>query len=305
MKKKLERAFKLHKPVLLQSVLSYLDPKPGQIILDGTLGSGGHAEAILEKLGPNGRLIGLDQDESALQRAKEHLKRFQDQVIFKHLNYTYIAEVLDELNLDRIDAVLLDIGLSTDQLDDPERGFSFLREGPLDMRMNAHSDQMTAAHVLRKAKEDELILIFQKLGEERFSRRIAHRIASTREQHPIETTTQLKSLIEAVVPGKFRFGRTHPATRIFQALRIAVNDELTVLRNTLPVAFERLRQGGRLAVISFHSLEDRIVKRFWVDLKKTEQAAILTKKPIQADELEVQENPRARSAKLRVGERIS
>jgi len=295
----------LHKAVLVDAVLSYLSPKPGQIIVDGTVGSGGHAEALLEQISPGGMLIGLDQDDEAVGRAKKRLAKFHECAILKHANFTQLDQILEGLNLDRVNAVLLDIGVSSEQLEDPRRGFSFVQDGPLDMRMDPVFGGKTARMILEKTHLSALISIFGEYGEERFSKRIARAIISRREQKPLETTYELKALIEANVPGKYRHGRIHPATRVFQALRIAVNDELDVLKDALPKAFDRLMVDGRLAVISFHSLEDRIVKRFFVSLKQSRRAMILTKKPVQAGEQELKENPRARSAKLRVIERIT
>lgn len=292
----------MHQPVLLDSVLSYLRLNPGDIVLDGTVGSGGHAEAILRAIGATGSFIGLDRDEEALRRARDRLKDFTCRIILRHLNFRHLDRILFELNLKHVDAVLLDVGVSSEQLEDPDRGFSFQLNGPLDMRMD-RSGGRTVQDLVERAGERDLIQIFREFGEERFAARIAGAIVRSRPRHPIQTTGELRKLVEDVTPIRFRYGRTHPATRIFQALRIAVNDELAALEESLPKAFDALKPGGRLAVITFHSLEDRIVKQFFVGQKKEEKGRILTKKPVRASSLEVQNNPSARSAKLRALER--
>lgn len=292
----------MHKSVLLDAVLSHLNLSPGQIVLDATVGSGGHAEAILRQISPNGLLIGLDQDEEALERAEIRLKSTGGKFILKHINFRFLDETLSSLNIPEVHAVLLDVGVSSDQLEKSDRGFSFMREGPLDMRMNQSQDQ-TAEHLIYGLSEKELIEIFAEFGEERSARRIAQKIVFERSKKLIKTTFDLKQIVEEVVPSQYRFGRIHPATRIFQALRIAVNDELNALKEALPKAFDSLKQGGRLVVISFHSLEDRIVKQYFVKEKNSGAGKIMTKKPVEATEDELKENPKSRSAKLRVIER--
>ncbi len=292
----------MHKSVLLDSVLSHLNLSPGQIVFDLTIGSGGHAEAILQRIKPNGLLIGLDQDKAAVERARKRLQETGGKFTLHHLNFRFLDQALSSLNIEQVNVVLLDIGVSTDQLEESDRGFSFMREGPLDMRMDQDQSQ-TAQHLIYGLSERELTQIFGELGEERYARRIAHQIVSERAKSPIKTTIDLKNIVEKVVPSKYRFGRIHPATRIFQALRIAVNDELNALTEALPKAFGVLKPAGRLAVISFHSLEDRIVKHFFVKEKNLGEGKIITKKPVEATEAEVTENPKARSAKLRVIER--
>lgn len=294
----------MHKPVLLDSVLSQLTLKAGQIVIDGTVGSGGHAEAILKAISPEGILIGLDQDEEALKRSEECLKRVGGKFILKHSNFRNLDQVLSILNIHKVHAVLLDIGVSSDQLGDPKRGFSFQAEGPLDMRMD-QAEGLPAGILVAEASVEELTSIFRNFGEERYARKIAYAIVRERTKKPIETTRALKELIERVTPARYRYGRIHPATRVFQAIRIAVNDELGALREGLPKAFEALERNGRLAVISFHSLEDRLVKRFFIEKKNLGVGAIVTKKPIVPSDQEMEANPRARSAKLRVIERSS
>lgn len=293
---------KTHEPVLLKEVLNLLDPKPGEVVLDGTLGSGGHAQAILKRLGPKGRLIGIDQDPSAIQRARENLKMFPH-VEFIQENFTRLDQILTLLNLKTIDAVLLDVGFSTEQLEDAVRGFSFLTEGPLDMRMDA-AGRVTARDLVNDLSQDELEKLFQTYGEERWSRRIARRICEERKKRLLETTTDLVKVIEMAVPRPFHFGPRHLAMRVFQALRIRVNDELGMLKAALPKALEALRPGGRIGVISFHSLEDRIVKQQFREWEKEGKVGLLTKKPIQPSEEEIGRNPRSRSAKLRGVEKI-
>jgi len=292
----------LHKSVLLDSVLSHLNLVQGQIVLDATVGSGGHSETILKRISPNGLLIGLDQDPEALKRAAKRLEAVGGKFVLKHFNFRFLDEALSSLNLKQVNAVLLDVGVSSDQLQASDRGFSFMREGPLDMRMDPTQDQ-TAEHLIYGLSERELIQIFGELGEERYAGRIARKIVQERSKRSIKTTFDLKKIVEETVPSAYRFGRIHPATRIFQALRIAVNDELNALKEALPKAFGSLKPGGRLAVISFHSLEDRIVKQYFVQEKNLGSGKIMTKKPIEATEDELKDNPRSRSAKLRVIER--
>ena len=296
----------LHAPVLLNEVLIALQPYSGGVYIDGTVGAGGHAAAILRQAQPEGRLFGLDQDPMALALAQQQLAPFGTQVTLIHANF----EQLGRLALPQVDGILLDIGVSSMQLDQNERGFSFQTDGPLDMRMNTTTGE-TAADLVNTLPEDELANLIYQYGEEPRSRRIAKAIVQAR---PIERTLPLAQLIAKVKPG---YSRIHPATQTFQALRIAVNDELGVLARVLPQAIALLKPGGRLAVITFHSLEDRIVKQFFKQestdcLCPTEQPfctcqhhatlRLITKKPITAAESEIAVNPRARSAKLRVAE---
>lgn len=275
----------MHKPVLLQESVDALDLKPDSVFLDGTLGAGGHSMEVLRRF-PSIRVIGLDQDPQAIERVK-------DMPIEAHLlNFRHI----DELNV-KVDAVLLDIGLSSNQLEESGRGFSFQKEEPLDMRMSETGP--TAADILNNFSESALELILRGFGEERYSRQIAAEIVRRRDPQPFVTTTDLVEAVTAVKPKSWK-DKIHPATKTFQALRIAVNEELTALEEGLAKAFEALNTGGRLAVISFHSLEDRIVKNFFRDLAHEGRGELINKKPIEASEEEVSENPRSRSAKLRV-----
>lgn len=286
-----------HEPVLLKEVLAILEPQFGQVVVDATLGSGGHAQEILQHLGPKGRLIGIDQDPEALQRARENLKLFPT-VEFIQENFRKLKEILSSLNLSKVDAVLLDVGVSTEQLEEGRRGFSFLKEGPLDMRMDPRRPY-TAGDILNGLSQGELEKLFLIYGEERWARRIAARVVQERNRKPIETTTEFVRIIRETVPYASRFGPRHPAMRVFQALRIHVNEELEALREVLPEALEVLRPGGRMAVISFHSLEDRIVKQTFRTWGESGAVRILTRKPLRPTPEEVQRNPRSRSARLR------
>ena len=280
-----------------------LAPAPGMTIVDGTLGYAGHAQAILRKLGPSGRLIGFDRDPKALEGAKEALKEFGDRVMIIHDDFRNITARLREERINSVQGILLDLGVSSAQLDEAGRGFSFRKEGPLDMRMNPE-DSLTAEEIVNTYPVEKLAEILKSYGEERYARRIATKIADTRKREKIRTTGQLSSLIFSAVPSSYRYGWIHPATRAFQALRIAVNKELEALRNFLEEAPGLLDEGGRLVIISFHSLEDRIVKTVFRELAQKGTGRILTKKPVVPEEEEVRANPRARSAKMRVFEKI-
>lgn len=281
----------VHQSVLAAEVLAGLAPKPDGYYLDVTVGGGGHSRLILETA-PTIRLMALDQDPNALDAARQNLADFGDRVTFWQGNFSEFVP-LDQ----RFDGVLADLGVSSPQLDRPERGFSFRHQGALDMRMDPMQD-LTAADLVNHGSERELADIFYNYGEERLSRRIARRIV---ERRPFQTTTALADAIASSVPGKYRHGRIHPATRVFQALRIAVNRELDVLEQLIEVAPGWLAPAGKLAIISFHSLEDRRVKH---GMRNHEQLKVLTKKPIIASDEEVRRNPRARSAKLRLAERV-
>ncbi len=266
--------------------------------MDGTAGGGGHTEGILRASAPDGRVIGLDWDDEAIAACRARLAEFGDRLQLVQASFGELSEVLAGLRVTGVNGVLLDLGVSSRQFDEPTRGFSFQREGPLDMRMSRLTTT-TAREVIASESQEELARIFFVYGEERKSRAIARRIVEERERQPIETTMQLVRVIERVLGPKR--GPVHPATRVFQALRIHVNRELDNLRAGLVAANEALLPGGRVAVISFHSLEDRIVKWFF---RETPSLKILTKKPLMASEEEVALNPRARSAKLRVAEKI-
>ncbi|OGW82318.1 MAG: 16S rRNA (cytosine(1402)-N(4))-methyltransferase [Omnitrophica bacterium RIFCSPLOWO2_12_FULL_44_17] len=293
----------MHVPVLLKEVITLLDLRPGNIVLDGTVGSGGHAEAIMRVIGSTGYFIGLDQDEQAIARSRERLNKLNQPFILKHSQFGRLDEILVSLNMPRVDAVLLDVGFCLDQIEDAGRGFSFLRDGPLDMRMDQTSGR-TAAELIHDSSEEELSTIFYEYGEERHARSIARAIVRERTKKEIQTTKDLAELIFNLTPARFRYGRIHPATRVFQALRIAVNDELNQLTEALPKAFDSLVINGKLSVISFHSLEDRIVKHFFKRMKTESRGVILTKKPVCPGEEEILHNSMSRSAKLRVIKRV-
>lgn len=305
-----------HTPVLLKEVVTQLQPHRGGLYVDCTVGGGGHAREILRACGPEGQLIGLDWDEEAIAASRDGLSEFGARVQLARANYVELERVLMNLGVTVADGVLFDLGVSSRQFDEPARGFSLQREGPLDMRMSRHLEA-TARDVLRTASLEELARIFRVYGEEKRSRAIAREIVANRARTPLETTTQLARLVERVLGPKR--GATHPATRVFQAMRIAVNNELDNLKRGLEVATKFLKSGSRVAVISFHSLEDRVVKQFFVEKStgcicppglpvcgcgRKEVLRMVTRKPVTASEPEVRANPRARSAKLRVAEKV-
>lgn len=290
-----------HVPVLLTEVLDLLAPRPGMIVLDGTLGAGGHAEAILERIQPGGLLIGTDRDPEILATTRERLKRFEGGVKLFHSQISQIPELLDREAIPPLDAFLLDLGVSSFQIDRPERGFSFLQDGPLDMRMDRTENCWTAAEIVNRLQERELADLIYQYGDERKSRPIAKAIVERRKKAPFSRTGDLASLIEAVCG---RREKIHPATRVFQALRIAANRELEELDAGLAALLPRLKVGGRAAVISFHSLEDRKVKEAFREQSQKGNFRLLTKKPVGPGREEELRNRRSRSAKLRAVERI-
>ncbi|HCU25226.1 MAG TPA: 16S rRNA (cytosine(1402)-N(4))-methyltransferase [Deltaproteobacteria bacterium] len=289
----------IHRPVLRDEVLDLLQIEPNQDFIDGTLGLGGHAAAILERSAPEGRLLGIDRDRQALALAERRLAPFAKRVIYRHGTFDRSADLLRELGWTEVHGMILDLGVSSLQLDDARRGFSFLQDSALDMRMDLE-EEVTARELLDDLPEKELEAIFRDYGEERFARRIARQIVRSRESAPLRTTRELCQRVSRAVP--FSKSRIHPATRVFQALRIAVNRELDLLKKFLSREPDFIRVGGVLAVISFHSLEDRIVKQAFRSFKNFQ---ILTKKPLQAGPQEIQANPRSRSAKLRAVRRMS
>ncbi len=308
-----------HKPVLLREVLNYLQPKPGMVMVDCTLGGGGHSKAILEKILPGGKLLAFDQDLEAIAAAKAVLSPCGEEnyQIF-HRNFRELDTVLGTTEYPQVDGILLDLGVSSYQLDQGERGFSYQHDAPLDMRMDQTQEQ-TAAELVNKATLEELTGIIQDYGEEKWAKRIALFITEERKHTPIKTTGQLVEIIKKAIPSGARREGPHPAKRTFQALRIAVNRELEILKPTLQAAIEVLKPGGRLAVITFHSLEDRLVKETFKEAAqgctcpkdfpicichKEPRIKLLTGKPVLPSREEVTENPRARSAKLRIAERV-
>lgn len=288
----------IHAPVLPAEVMSFLAVRPGMRVVDGTLGGGGHTRLLAEAVGPDGLVIAIDRDPAAIDRgASEFAGR---PVRFAQANYCDLPEVLDALSIDAVDAVLLDIGLSSDQLADHDRGFSFDADGPLDLRFDPTEGE-PAWRIVNRMKPESLADIIYEFGEERHSRRIARRIAAVREKQPIHSAREFARLVVSAIPRQHPPSRIHPATRTFQALRIAVNQELKSLRIALERIPERLVPGGRLAVISFHSLEDRLVKQAFRNAQVWE---CLTRSPVEAGPEEVATNPRSRSAKLRVARRM-
>lgn len=312
-----EGAADLHQPVLPAEVVGFLSPLAGKTVVDGTLGLGGHAEALLQA-DETVRVIGIDRDGEAIALASERLDRFGSRLRTVHGNFRELDQHLDGLGIKAVDGVLLDIGVSSLQLDASERGFSFRRDGPLDMRMNRKTSK-TAADWIRTATESELADVIFRFGEERYARRIARAIVAARESDHITSTAQLAGIIRNAVPAKYAYRRLDPATRTFQAIRMFLNDELGSLEAGLAVGFERLAIGSIFVVISFHSLEDRIVKRFFREKAqacicppklpecvcgKEIEAEILTQRPVTATPEEVAVNPRSRSAKLRAAVRL-
>lgn len=290
----------VHVSVLFNEVLEGLAIQPDGIYVDGTLGGGGHAEGILSRLSSEGKLLGVDRDPFALSTAKKRLSVFGERFLAQEGIYPEIPDLLQKNGIAQVDGLLLDLGFSSFQIDDPARGFSFSADGPLDMRMNPNENTWSAADYVNESSEEELQRLFFEFGEERFARRIAQNIVRFRCANPFQKTSELAEVVKRSVPPKMRYGRTHPATKVFQALRIAVNRELECLDNFLKGDFSYLKSGGRIAIISFHSLEDRKVK--WA-FRNRHDFRILTKKPLEASEGEVEANPRARSAKLRIFEK--
>lgn len=307
-----------HRPVLLNEAIALLEPFSGGVFIDATLGGAGHAAAILEKIGPHGRLIAIDRDSDALEKAKERLRGFGEQVSLVQGNFGDLESILRDLGVEQVDGALFDLGVSSHQLD-ADRGFSFSRNEALDMRMSRDENIPSARDIVNSYSEERLAEIIWKYGEERFSRRIARAIAWKREQSPIETTGELAEIVTQAIPAKNRWGDTHPATRTFQAIRIEVNKELESIERGIPAAIEALKVGGRICVISFHSLEDRIVKQtFRRYAGKCEcppkmpvcvcgarkELKILTGKPVVPSAEEVENNPRSRSSRLRCALKI-
>lgn len=307
-----------HVSVLLNEAVDNLVWKDDGIYIDGTIGGAGHSEGILKRLGQKGKLIGIDRDENALDAARDRLKNYLDKVVLVHSNFSSIKEVLQDLKIQKVDGVLLDLGVSSPQLDISERGFSYMNDGPLDMRMDTTSG-LTAADIVNTYDEDKLKRIIREYGEERWASRIARFIVEEREKSPIETTSKLVEVIKNAIPASARREGPHPAKRTFQAIRIAVNRELDEIEMALPDIADVLNPGGRMCVITFHSLEDRIVKDSMKKLSnpctcppefpvcicgKKPVVKIITRKPTVPGTAEVENNPRARSAKLRVCEKL-
>ena len=306
-----------HRPVLLDECIEGLNIRPDGIYLDGTLGRAGHSREIAKRL-TTGRLICVDRDDAALEAAQTRLADWMDRVTLVHSNFDKVSDILDDLGLKGIDGMLFDLGVSSPQLDDGSRGFSYMADAPLDMRMD-RSEGLTAADVVNGFEQNELRRILLQYGEERYAPLIAAAIVRRRAEKPIETTLELVDVIKSAMPGKALREKQHPAKRSFQAIRIAVNDELASVERMIRGAVPKLNRGGRLAVITFHSLEDRIVKTGMADFAKgctcppdfpvcvcgkTPDIKLVSRKPILPTDQEVEENPRARSAKLRVAEKL-
>lgn len=306
-----------HVSVLLQETVDGLQVKPTGIYVDGTLGGGGHSYEICKRLDSEGRLIGIDQDAEALEAAKKRLEEFSDRTTFVKSNYEQMREVLAELAIDKVDGIVLDLGVSSYQLDNAERGFSYMEDAPLDMRMD-REQRLSARDIVNEYPQEELFRIIKEYGEERYARSIARNICKRREDKPIETTFELVDIIRASIPAKARNGKGHPAKRTFQAIRIECNRELEVLREALDTMVDLLRDGSRISIITFHSLEDRMVKTSFRQFEnpctcppnfpvcvcgKKSKGKVITRKPILPSEEELEHNTRSKSAKLRVFEK--
>lgn len=306
-----------HKSVLLEETIDSLNIRPDGIYVDGTLGGGGHASEVCRRLGSKGRLIGIDQDQDAIMAAAERLREFGEKVTIVRSNYEQIKDVLRELEIDKVDGIYLDLGVSSYQLDTAERGFTYREDAPLDMRMDQRKTE-TAADIVNGYGEMELYRIIRDYGEEKFAKNIAKHIVRAREEKPIETTGELIEIIKAAIPMKMRAVGGHPAKKTFQAIRIELNHELDVLNNSIDTMIELLNPGGRLSIITFHSLEDRIVKTRFRENEnpcicppdfpvcmcgRVSKGKVITRKPIVPTEEEIGENKRSKSSKLRVFER--
>lgn len=306
-----------HKSVLLDECIEGLHIQPDGIYMDGTLGGAGHAYAICRHLSKEGLLIGIDQDENAIEASTKHLESFQDIVRIHRANFSEFEDVLEQENIKKVDGILLDLGVSSHQLDTAERGFSYMQEAPLDMRMDRRQDK-TAADIVNTYSSEELFKVIRTYGEEKWASRIVKNIIETREEKPIKTTYDLVEIIKKSIPRKAAVKGGHPAKRTFQAIRIELNRELTVIKDTLDDMVERLNDGGRLCVITFHSLEDRIVKNIFKThqnpctcppdfpicvCNKKPKGKMITRKPITATQLELDNNSRSKSAKLRIFEK--
>ncbi len=307
-----------HIPVLFREIMEIMVPKPGEFFVDCTLGGGGHSKGFLERTSPNGLLIGIDQDSDALVAARQNLRAYDGRIMLVHSNYSKLDKILNDYAPEGVDGILFDIGVSSHQLDEAERGFSYMQDAPLDMRMD-QTQSLDAWQVVNTYKEEELQRILKEYGEERWAKRIAKFLVEFRSKKPIDTTGELVDIIKRAIPKGAREEGSHPAKRTFQAIRIEVNDELGVLNRTIQVAAKHLKKGGRLGIISFHSLEDRIVKEQFRYLAsdcicppelpicqcdKVSEVKILTRKPVTASPEELERNSRAKSAKFRAVEKI-
>ncbi len=308
----------IHLPVLSEEVVSCLITRPEGIYVDATLGMGGHTKSILDCTNSRSLVIGLDVDEEAISISREALSRYNGHVIYRNSNFSDVDKVLDSLDIREVDGIIADLGMSSYQIESSERGFSFMREEPLDMRMDPRL-RFTAYDLVNEMTMDEISRVLKMYGEEKWSRRIAKRIVETRKEGPIKTSAELARVVSLAIPKKFHPARIHPATKTFQALRIAVNNELENIREFIGKAVTRLRTGGRLVIISFHSLEDRLVKTSFLKMAspcvcppdmpvcgcgRKRILKVVTRSPVIPGDEEIMNNPRARSAKMRVGERV-
>ncbi|MCK5332614.1 16S rRNA (cytosine(1402)-N(4))-methyltransferase RsmH [Candidatus Parcubacteria bacterium] len=312
-----------HIPVLAKEIIEIIDPQPGENLIDGTIGGGGHAELFLEKISPNGKLLGIDLDSEALIENRRRLKKYSDRVVLEKGNFVDFVKIKENVNFPPVDIFFLDLGFSSQQLNDDDLGISFLKKSPLDMRIGGqgaeNDDRFTAEHIINNWSEEEIKKILKDYGEEKYAYSIAREIAMTRKEKKIVNTQELVDIIGKSVPTRYKNQRIHYATKTFQAFRISVNKELENLQNVLPVILDNLEVGGRVCIISFHSLEDRIVKNFFrreaknciCDVKiplcvckHKQQLEIITKKPVMATEEEIAFNPRSRSAKVRIAKKI-
>lgn len=313
-----EKSKPVHLSVLSDEVVSYLVTRPEGVYVDATLGMGGHTKSLLDSTHSRSLVIGLDVDEEAISISRERLSAYNGHVIYRNSNFSDIDKVLDGLDIREVDGILADLGMSSYQVDSSERGFSFMREEPLDMRMDPRL-RFTAYDLVNEMTMEEISRVLKMYGEEKWSRRIAKHIVDARAGSPIKTSAELAGIVSAAIPKKFHPSRIHPATKTFQALRIAVNNELENIEEFIGKAVSRLKPGGRLVIISFHSLEDRLVKSSFLGLSspcvcppgmpecgcgKKQELRIITRSPIVPSEEEIRNNPRARSAKMRVGEKV-
>lgn len=291
----------MHIPVLLEEVIEYLNPQPNENFIDCTFGNGGHSQEIFKRIKPGGKILGIEWDIKTVERIEADNKKleFGENLLLVNDTYSNLKNIVEKNNFHPVNGILFDLGMSSWDIEGSGRGFSFLKNEPLDMRFN-ENNPLTAFEIINKWPEEKLADVFYQYGEERRARAVARHIVSARKEKPIETTMDLAAIVKKAMPVRQKFSRIHPATRVFQALRIAVNDELNNLEIGLKAGLEILAPGGRITVISFHSLEDRIVKNFFRDKFKEGKLKILTKKPVIAGEDEVARNPRSRSAKLRV-----
>ena len=308
-----------HIPIMLEQVIEGLDIKSSGIYVDGTLGGAGHSSKIVEYLTEGGRLIGIDQDEAAIAAASKRLEPYKDRVTIVRSNYSQMTEIIKNLGIDKVDGILLDLGVSSYQLDTADRGFSYMEDAPLDMRMDQRQ-RMTARDIVNDYSEAELTRIIRDYGEDKFAKNIAKHIVNARKTKPIETTIELSEIIKASIPAKVRATGGHPAKRTFQAIRIELNGELTVLKDSINGMIDSLCEGGRIAIITFHSLEDRIVKNAFRTAEnpcicppdfpvcvcgRKSKGRVITRKPLVPSEEEMESNPRSKSSKLRIFERSS